>query len=234
VPTVLRQTAPVAGDALLPEDPGRALALAQELLTEPKMSNHAHGLWGYSGTTDAGRPLTIQSTGVGAPSAGLVLRDLAGLGVERVIAVGTCVSLDDRPGIGDTLLCERAIAADGTSRALGANGAATPDPGLEDELRASGGRLKGAVVASADLITGVPAGAGILAEQARAWAEAGAVAAEMQAAALFTLGPLLGVRAASVLVVTGLAADPGRAVAEDELDAAVLEVARIAARTLAG
>ena len=38
--------------------------LAQELTVQPKMSNHARGLWGYSGETPEGRPLSIQSTGI--------------------------------------------------------------------------------------------------------------------------------------------------------------------------
>ena len=41
--------------AILVGDPGRALLLAQELLEQPKMSNHARGLWGYSGATPEGR-----------------------------------------------------------------------------------------------------------------------------------------------------------------------------------
>ena len=49
VPSRLRPTAPIAADAILVGDPGRALLLAQELLEEPKMSNHARGLWGYTG-----------------------------------------------------------------------------------------------------------------------------------------------------------------------------------------
>ena len=55
VPSRLRPTAPIAADAVLVGDPGRALLLAQELLEEPKMSNHARGLWGYSGQTPARR-----------------------------------------------------------------------------------------------------------------------------------------------------------------------------------
>jgi hypothetical protein len=36
----LRPTAPIAADVLLPTDPALALALAQELLEKPLMSNH--------------------------------------------------------------------------------------------------------------------------------------------------------------------------------------------------
>src|SRR3954466_14009226 len=64
-------TAPLAHRALLPGDPGRALALAQALCDAPaKMFNHNRGLWGYTGTALDGAPLTIQSTGIGGPSAG--------------------------------------------------------------------------------------------------------------------------------------------------------------------
>ena len=45
----LRPTAPLAERVLLPGDPGRALALAQSLLQEPRMFNHNRGLWGYTG-----------------------------------------------------------------------------------------------------------------------------------------------------------------------------------------
>ena len=70
---------------------GTKLLLAQELLRKPKMSNHARGLWGYSGTTPAGDELTIQSTGMGGPSASIVLEELAGLGCAIAVRVGTCV-----------------------------------------------------------------------------------------------------------------------------------------------
>ena len=96
----LRPTAPIAADAVLVGDPGRALMLAQALLEEPKMSNHARGLWGYSGRTPAGRELTIQATGMGGPSAALVLADLAELGVRRAVRVGTCVAIDPEPARG--------------------------------------------------------------------------------------------------------------------------------------
>ena len=57
MPARLRPTAPIAADAILVGDPGRALMLAQELLQQPKMSNHARGLWGYTGVTANGDEL---------------------------------------------------------------------------------------------------------------------------------------------------------------------------------
>jgi len=95
MPARLRPTAPIAADAILVGDPGRALMLAQELLEQPKMSNHARGLWGYTGVTASGDELTIQATGMGGPSAAVVVADLAELGVKQAIRVGTCASLGD-------------------------------------------------------------------------------------------------------------------------------------------
>src|ERR1700754_3486049 len=95
-PFHLRPVAPVAPRALLPGDPGRALALAQVVLGDDRrMFNHARGLWGYSGTGLDGAPLMIQATGMGGPSAALVLEELAKLGVRSAIRVGTARALVD-------------------------------------------------------------------------------------------------------------------------------------------
>src|SRR3954453_9938631 len=125
MPARLRPTAPIAPDAILVGDPGRALMLAQELLEQPKMSNHARGLWGYSGQTTAGRELTIQAAGMGGPSATVVLGDLAELGVSRAVRIGTCASLGDL-GLGELLIVTEAHTPGG--------GHSLPDPGLTARL----------------------------------------------------------------------------------------------------
>src|SRR3954449_5541400 len=82
-PYHLRPVAPAAERVLLPGDPGRALALAQVVLGDDrKMFNHHRGLWGYTGTAADGALLTIQSTGMGGPSAAIVLEELAALGAR--------------------------------------------------------------------------------------------------------------------------------------------------------
>ena len=79
-PIHLQPTAPLAERVLLPGDPGRALALAQSLLVDPLMFNHNRGLWGYTGAAPDGELLTIQATGMGGPSAAIVLSELIELG----------------------------------------------------------------------------------------------------------------------------------------------------------
>src|ERR1700751_1224833 len=97
----LQPTAPLAERVLLPGDPGRALLLAQELLEQPRMFNHNRGLWGYTGTAADGRPLTIQSTGMGGPSAAIVISELMDLGARRLVRIGTCGALDPALSLGE-------------------------------------------------------------------------------------------------------------------------------------
>lgn len=140
VPAHLKPSGPTAPDALLPGDPGRAMRLAQTLIEAPLMSNHSRGLWGYHGRTAAGRDLTIQATGIGAPSAAIVLFELATLGVRRAIRVGSCRALDSRLGLGEMVVVEAAHAEDGVSHGLGESGAVAPDAELTSLLaRNTGG-----------------------------------------------------------------------------------------------
>ncbi|HEX8156289.1 MAG TPA: hypothetical protein VF526_02785 [Solirubrobacteraceae bacterium] len=208
----IRPTAPLAPRALLPGDPGRALALAQLLLREPKMFNHNRGLWGYTGEAQDGRLLTIQSTGMGGPSAAIVLEELCDLGLERAIRVGTCGALDGCLALGDLVIADAALAADGTSRALGADGLVAADRGLVAALRdAAGDGVRTGTVASTDLFydRGVA--------RARAWTSAGALAVEMEAATILRVAELRGIAAACVLGVSDiLDASGGRDRIDDE------------------
>ena len=163
-----------------------ALALAQALLERPLMANHAHGLWGYVGTARDGAPLSVQSTGVGGPSAALVLRDLARLGVTRAIRVGLArehqgTATSFSPGA--LLAVQRVRGEDGASRALG--GAREPDPTLLSALTA---RADGVV----DLVSrDLPGGEGLH---------------DLETAALHAVG---GVRLACGVVVAGGLDDDG-------------------------
>jgi uridine phosphorylase len=148
MPARLRPTAPIANDAILVGDPGRALMLAQELLEQPKMSNHARGLWGYTGKTLDGRELTIQSTGMGGPSASVVLADLADLGVKRAIRIGTCTSLGDL-SLGELVVVDE---AQGGLVSPEATKPPRPDPGLVAALRDRLPETRGATIVSLDTL----------------------------------------------------------------------------------
>jgi uridine phosphorylase len=222
----LRTSSPLAPDALIPGDPARAMALAQHLLTEPVMHNLSRGLWGYSGETREGRRLSIQSTGMGGPSAAIVLQELGMLGVRRAIRVGTCGALDPSLQLGELLRAEAALPADGVSRGLGAEGPVPADPGLLGRLDGVG---RPVTVATTDFFY-EPSD-----EPRRGWIDAGAAAVEMEAAALFALGPRVGVAVACLLVVSDVF--PGgerRRIGDEELLEAAQAMGDAAASALAG
>jgi purine-nucleoside phosphorylase len=219
--TYLRPTAPIATDALLPSDPGVAMRLAQALTESPLMANHHHGLWGYSGRTAEGRELTIQSTGIGGPSAAAVLGELAAHGVRRAIRLGTATALDPTLA-GSVVVAGSALARDGTSRAHGAEAQVAADAALTAALSAAIGRPP-AIVASADLAV-APASA-----QAEALRDAGAVAADLESAALLAASRTTGVALAAAVIVCS-----PQAPAAESLDAALIELGRACAGALAG
>jgi uridine phosphorylase len=205
MPRRLRPTAPIAPEAILVGDPGRALLLAQELLDEPKMSNHARGLWGYWGKSPAGRALTIQATGIGGPSAALVLGELAELGVRSAIRIGTCVGSAGTCRLGELLIVTGALAAGGSVVPLGAAVGETvsSDSGLTEQLaKALAGEARSAIVASFDADPG-----GHLPHP-------GVVAADMQTAPLLARAASLEIEVAAVLIAAEIAG--GETVLEQE------------------
>lgn len=191
----LHPTAELAPRALLPDDPGQALALARLLFdAAPLMFNHHRGLWGYSGVAADGAPLTIQSTGVGGPSAAVVVAELQALGLRRAIRIGRAWPLGPL-GTGVVVAPCEVLAADGASRALGAGERVAPDPELLARLaRDADARL---CAASADVVS---AGAALHA--------AGALLFDLESAAVLAAARRWGVRAAALVVTTGDDEDP--------------------------
>ncbi|HEY7151188.1 MAG TPA: hypothetical protein VH391_05870, partial [Solirubrobacterales bacterium] len=185
--------------------------------------------------TRDGRPLSIQSTGMGGPSAAIILHELAELGVRRAIRVGTCGALDADLGQGDLVVAGEALAEDGASRSLGAGALALPDAELTRRLAAAlaGGRTPARIVTT-DLFYDAPGGdASPPRMGASGWRERGAVAVEMEAAALFTLGNLLGMATACLLAVSDtFAGGDRRRIGDEALADAAIRMGAVAAAAL--
>lgn len=192
----IHPVAELAPRVLLPGDPGRAMAMAQTLLADGRlMFNHNRGLWGYSGTAVDGKPLTIQATGVGGPSAAIVLEELADLGVKQAIRVGTCGALTPDLALGQLLAADSVIATDGASQALGSQGVATLNAGLTSRLAEHADHC--ATIVSTDLFYDPD-----FATNAQAWREQGALGVEMEAAALAAVAARRNLDFACLLIVS--------------------------------
>jgi len=223
-PIHLRPTAALAERVLLPGDPGRALALAQSLLQTPRMFNHHRGLWGYTGEAPDDEPLTIQATGMGGPSAAIVLAELIALGARRAIRVGTCGALAPGLELGELLIARESICADGTSRALGAGERVAADGALTDALIERAPSAPAGTIVSVDLFYG--------GEELSGAGEA--LAVEMEAATLFALGARAEVSVACMLVVSDTFGASGerRRISEETLQGAAERMGAVAMAAL--
>jgi purine-nucleoside phosphorylase len=186
----LHPTAALAERALLPDDPGQALALTRVLFGEtPRMFNHHRGLWGYTGVAFDGAPLTVQSTGIGGPSAAVVVGELHALGLRRAVRIGRAWALDGTLRAGELLAPTMVIGTDGATRALGFGPRVEPDPGLVAALDAE----HSGMLASVDVPEADPG--------------AEALAFDLESAAVLAAAQRAGIPAACVVALEG-ATDP--------------------------
>jgi uridine phosphorylase len=182
----LHPTAELAERALLPDDPGQALALTRVLYGEtPRMFNHHRGLWGYTGVALDGAPLTVQSTGIGGPSAAIVVADLHRLGLRRAVRIGRAWAVDGALRAGELVAATAVVAFDGASRALGAGDRVEPDPALTAALDSD----RSGLLASADVEHLDDA--------------AGAVAFDLESAAVLAAAARAGIPAACLVAIEG-------------------------------
>ncbi len=197
----------VAERVLLPGDPGRAEWIAKTFLEDPVPYTTHRGLLGFTGRFQ-GVPVSVQTTGMGAPSASIVAEELVQLGARVLLRVGTCGAADEALAPGDLVIVQGAVPLDGTTRQyLGGRAyAPVPDPGLFRSLWNLAEALGyphhvGLVVTEDAFYATTP-------EEARVWSRLGVVAFEMEASALFLLGRMRRVRTGAVLAVSNRIGDP--------------------------
>src|ERR671916_1396651 len=102
---------------LLPGDPLRAKYIAETYLDNPTLRNEERGMLGYTGEFE-GKPVSVQSTGMGCPSAAIVIEELVQLGIKRLLRVGTCGGLQPDLALGDLIVAVSAVPSDRTVEKL--------------------------------------------------------------------------------------------------------------------
>jgi purine-nucleoside phosphorylase len=192
----------IADRVLLPGDPLRAQHIAETYLESPVCYNRVRGMLGFTGTYK-GKRVSVQGTGMGVPSISIYVHELlSAYGVERVMRVGTCGSMQEHVNLRDVILAMSAStdSAINKIRFAGMDYAPTADAGLLFAAREAAGRLgldvhAGPVLTSDTFYYDDP-------EAWRIWADFGVLAAEMETAALYTLAAKFKARALSVLTVS--------------------------------
>lgn len=190
-----------ADACLLPGDPLRAKYIAETFLEDVVQRNSERGMLGYTGTF-AGRPVSVQASGMGCPSAGIVIEELTQLGVTKIIRVGTCGGLQPDLKIGDLVVAMSAVPADATPTHLigGEPHAPTADWDLlhaaVHHAKELGKPVRVGPIVSSDVFYNPDGG------QYQRWSDRGILAVEMEAAMLFTVGALRKVQTACLLIVS--------------------------------
>lgn len=189
------------------------------------MFNHTRGLWGYTGRAPDGELLTIQATGMGGPSAAIIVEELIALGARTLVRIGTCGALGAGSDLGELVVAGEVVVADGTSTALGAEARVTADRGLTDALAGAGARE--VVAVSTDLFYDRREGV------QREWMRLGAEVVEMEAAALLAVAQFRGAAAAVLLAVTDLIEGGRTRIDGEALEEAGVRLGETAYRALA-
>ena len=98
---------------LLPGDPERVDAIAKTWDEKKFIASHRE-FRTFSGKY-SGVDISACSTGIGGPSAAIALEELANLGADTFIRIGTCGAINEKINCGDLIICSGAMRQDGTS-----------------------------------------------------------------------------------------------------------------------
>jgi len=213
---------------LLPGDPSRARFIAERFLDDALERNTERGLLGYTGTFE-GKPVSVQTTGIGGPSTAIVVEELVQLGVTRFLRVGTCGALQPGLGLGDLVLALSAVPDDGTSQRYAAGEPIAPTADWD--------LLHGVVHAAKDMGERISHIGPIVSSDVfydpdenrfERWAQRGLLAVEMEAATIFTIASLRGVQAGCLLAVSDTFGGGRERIKDEDLAPAVERMARVA------
>ncbi|MFB6070231.1 MAG: nucleoside phosphorylase [Halanaeroarchaeum sp.] len=194
------ETGDVRDVALLPGDPGRVDRIAAKCENAETVARNRE--YEVVDATYRGVPLTIASTGIGSPSAAIAVEELARVGVETFVRVGTTGALQSDIDIGDVVVATGAAKNEGTTKRYEpVEFPATPDfavtRALVDAAEANDEAVHVGPVATDDAFY---AESGTVVDE---WEDAGVLAVEMEAAAVFTLARRRGLAAGAICTVDG-------------------------------
>lgn len=191
--------------ALVCGDPERADKIAAHLTEAEEISYNReykliNGLYNQ-------QPVSVLSHGVGGPGAGVAFKELIKGGTEEIIRVGTAGSLSKEIKDGDLVIAAAAVRNDGlTDQLVDLSYPAVADWDLVARLNRKARELK--IKTSTGIVSTIAAFYPEVESLSNNYfSQAGAIAVEMEASALFVLASLNNVKAAAVMAIDGMAVD---------------------------
>jgi uridine phosphorylase len=103
----------VADTVLLPGDPDRVDVVTDRWDEAETVADHREYRTATGTYEDA--PLSVTSTGIGSPSAAIAVEELARVGADTLLRVGSCGALQPEVDVGDLVITTGAVRGEGTS-----------------------------------------------------------------------------------------------------------------------
>ena len=219
-----------APSVLCPGDPRRAQYIA-ETFFDPgyRTVNEERGMLGFTGTFE-GKPISVQTTGMGCPSAGIVFEELVMLGATRLLRVGTCGALKDGARMADTVIALSATADDQSPLRYAQMASDAPVCTIElAELAARLSREQGTTIHVGPVVT-----SGVFYDPDKStfatWKRVGHVGVEMEAAMMYTIAAVHGIHSLAIMTVSDLLFESGdsQRISDEELKQGVDKMMKIA------
>lgn len=104
----------VADSVLLPGDPERVDKITPLWDDHEEVAHHREYRTATGNFDDA--PISVTSTGIGSPSAAIALEELARVGADTFIRVGSCGAIQPEMEVGDLVITRGAVRQEGTSK----------------------------------------------------------------------------------------------------------------------
>ena len=191
-----------AKTVLMPGDPLRAKYIAETYLENPQLVNNVRGIQGYTGTYK-GIPVSVMASGMGMPSMAIYSYELFNFyGVENILRVGSAGAVSTELKLRDIVLGQGACTSSSMQDSFCVKGHYAPI-GDFDLLRcaaevceAKGLRFKAGNLISSDLFYGDDP------DLNTAFIKLGALAVEMEAAALYMNAARAGKRALAICTIS--------------------------------
>lgn len=203
----------VTATALLPGDPDRVM-VAASMLDDVRDFGQRREFRVATGRCGAAL-VTICSTGIGGPSAGIALVELAGLGIRHAIRIGGMGAITDDLPLGGFLIVEAATGGTGTAALYGARDKVPANGTVVAALVAAAEtlslRFKVGVVATTDsyylgqgrALSAEASGGGTEAGFLQKLRDRGVDGMDMETETVLAVGRRLGLAAGAVLAVHG-------------------------------
>lgn len=101
--------------ALLSGDPERASLIAQTYLQDVHLLSEKRGLNSYLGILPNGSTILSATSGMGASSLSIVVNELVQVGIEKIIRIGTCGSIQSHISVGSIVISRGALCRQGAA-----------------------------------------------------------------------------------------------------------------------